>query len=69
MDLLVQNQLTDDQWALIGSAAALVICGTIMSLSYFIGQARKATQPHGTLRTLATEISPNAVGNVGRKAA
>ncbi len=42
MDFIVQNQLSDDQWALLGCAAALVLSGTLMSLSYFLGQARKS---------------------------
>lgn len=43
MDFLIQNHLSDDQWALIGCAAALVLSGTMMSLSYFIGQARRTS--------------------------
>ncbi len=69
MDLLVQNQLSDDQWALIGCAAALILCGSVMSLSYFIGQARKSVQPQSRLRGLATEMKANSIAAAGRKAA
>lgn len=30
--------MTDDQTALVGCVFALFVCGTIMSLSYYIGQ-------------------------------
>lgn len=69
MDLLVQNHLSDDQWALIACAAALILCGTVMSLSYFIGQARKPAQLNGTLRGLATERTATTIPTSGRKAA
>lgn len=32
------NGLSDDQTALLGCAAALLVCGTIMSLSYYVGR-------------------------------
>lgn len=35
------RNLTDDQLALLGCAAALVLSGTVMALSYFIGRARR----------------------------
>jgi hypothetical protein len=37
------KSLTDDQVALLGCAAALIVTGTMMSLSYYIGRARLAT--------------------------
>ncbi len=38
--------LTDDQKALVGCVAALLTCGTLMSLSYYVGQMfRKNDQP------------------------
>ena len=33
--------LTDDQVALIGCAVALLVTGTIMSLSFYLGKGRK----------------------------
>ena len=36
MDFL--NGLSDDQTALIGCAAALFVCGTVMSLSFYVGR-------------------------------
>jgi len=49
MELL--NTLSDDQLALLGCFAAIVVSATIMSLSYYVGPARKAapfvrTLPH-----------------------
>lgn len=44
MELL--NQLSDDQLALLGCFAAIVVSATIMSLSYYVGPAsRTATAP------------------------
>ena len=34
----ILNGLSDDQTALFGCAAALMVCGTIMSLSYYVGR-------------------------------
>ncbi len=34
------KSLSDDQMALVGCAAALMVTGTIMSLSYYIGRGR-----------------------------
>ncbi len=42
MDFL--NGLSDDQTALIGCAAALLVSGTIMSLSYYVGRFFHKTQ-------------------------
>jgi hypothetical protein len=36
------KSLSDDQMALVGCAAALMITGTMMSLSYYIGRGRRA---------------------------
>lgn len=36
MDLF--NGLSSDQTAVIGCAAAIVVCGTVMSLSYYVGR-------------------------------
>ena len=54
MDFL--NGLSDDQTALLGCAAALLVSGTMMSLSYYVGRLQKRaqsspepTEPH-TLR-------------------
>lgn len=49
MELL--NTLSDDQLALLGCFAAIVVSASIMSLSYYVGPARKAapvvrTLPH-----------------------
>lgn len=32
------NSLSDDQFAILGCVTALLICGIVMSLSYYIGQ-------------------------------
>jgi hypothetical protein len=42
MDFL--NGLSDDQTALVGCVAALVVCGTVMSLSYYVGRFFHKTQ-------------------------
>lgn len=68
MEFVVQNQLSDDQWALIACAAAVILCGTIMSLSYFIGQARQAVKT-STLRSLAGDRSIKTAPSAERKAA
>jgi hypothetical protein len=36
--------LSDDQTALVGCAAALFVCGTLMSLSYYVGRLFHKTQ-------------------------
>lgn len=36
------KSLSDDQMALVGCAVALMVTGTIMSLSYYIGRGRMA---------------------------
>ncbi len=38
------NGLSDDQTALIGCVGALIVCGTLMSLSYYVGQLFQKTQ-------------------------
>lgn len=40
MDIL--NNLSDDQLALLGCMAALLVSATIMCLSYYVGPARNA---------------------------
>ena len=40
MDLF--TNLTDDQFALLGCFGAIIASATVMSLSYFVGPARKA---------------------------
>jgi hypothetical protein len=42
MDFL--NGLSDDQTALVGCALALMVCGTVMSLSYYVGRFFHKTQ-------------------------
>lgn len=51
MDLF--NGLSSDQTAMLGCAAALLVSGTVMSLSYYVGryfhsseQAPEPTEPH-----------------------
>jgi len=39
------RNLTDDQLALLGCAAALVLSGSVMALSYFIGRTRSQSGP------------------------
>jgi hypothetical protein len=71
MDFLVQNHLSDDQWALIGCAAALVLSGTLMSLSYFIGQARRASRQMTYVKLNGNPgLAPQPIAeNPGRRAA
>lgn len=46
------QSLTDDQKALVGCVVALLTCGTLMSVSYYIGQmfrkpeTQEAAEPH-----------------------
>lgn len=45
------SQMTDDQVALIGCAVALFVTGTMMSLSYYIGQAKtRSAKPDATIK-------------------
>ena len=44
------HNLTDDQLALLGCAAALVLSGTVMALSYFVGRARHRPVEPRTIR-------------------
>ena len=53
------RSLSDDQIALVGCAAALMIAGTIMSLSYYIGRGRNVVA--GQTRSTA----PTAVWQAG----
>jgi hypothetical protein len=41
-DMDILNNLSDDQLALLGCMGALLISGTIMCLSYYVGPARSA---------------------------
>jgi len=59
-EMEIFHNLTDDQLALLGCAAALVLSGTVMALSYFIGRARKqsGSQP-GLGRDIISPPVPN----------
>jgi hypothetical protein len=64
------KSLSDDQMALVGCAAALMVTGTIMSLSYYIGRARltPAGQKSGELSVVesqAAQILPTAARAAG----
>jgi hypothetical protein len=59
------KSLSDDQMALVGCAAALLVTGTIMSLSYYIGRARMtpAREESGELAVIdsqAAQVLPTA---------
>ena len=71
MDIFVENHLSDDQWALIGCVAALMLCGTFMSLSHFIGQARKASirKAFGKINAGHGSAKETPARKSGRKAA
>ena len=45
------SQLSDDQFALLGCAVALIVTGTMMSLSHYIGLS-KQRRMQKTTRTL-----------------
>lgn len=47
MDLF--SNLTDDQLALLGCFAAILVSATVMSLSYYIGPASRTAQAPRTL--------------------
>jgi len=64
------KSLSDDQMALAGCAAALLVTGTIMSLSYYIGRARMAPagQKSGELSVIdsqAAQVLPTAARTAG----
>jgi|GEM_PF-2322245 hypothetical protein len=44
----IVNTLTDDQIALIGCFVALVVSGTVMSLSYYVGRGRRSESSEST---------------------
>lgn len=50
MELLAS--LTDDQKALLGCAVALFVCGTAMSLSYYLGRWKSSGE------TTTSEVHP-----------
>ncbi len=59
------KSLSDDQIALVGCATALVVTGTMMSLSYYIGRGRIASagQKMGqssTLDSQSARLQPTA---------
>jgi hypothetical protein len=39
------QHLSDDQKALVGCAVALLACGTLMSLSYYVGRVLRRAEP------------------------
>jgi hypothetical protein len=49
------KSLSDDQIALVGCAAALLLMGTIMSLSYYIGRGRVSSASQKARKSLAFE--------------
>jgi hypothetical protein len=64
----ILKSLSDDQIALVGCAAALMIAGTIMSLSYYIGRARtvvagqsRSTAPATTWQASTVEPATVAI--------
>jgi hypothetical protein len=64
------KSLSDDQMALVGCAAALMVTGTIMSLSYYIGRGRMtpAGQKSGELSVIdsqAAQVLPTAARTAG----
>ncbi|HEV8002654.1 MAG TPA: hypothetical protein VGP63_22395 [Planctomycetaceae bacterium] len=66
------KSLSDDQMALVGCAAALLVTGTIMSLSYYIGRGRMtpAREKAGELSVIdsqAAQILPTAARTAGAK--
>jgi hypothetical protein len=63
------KSLSDDQMALAGCAAALMVAGTIMSLSYYIGRGRmtpsgqKTSEPH-VVDSQAAQVLPTGSRSV-----
>jgi hypothetical protein len=49
------KSLSDDQIALVGCAAALLLMGTIMSLSYYIGRGRVSSEAQKARKSVAFE--------------
>jgi hypothetical protein len=47
------KSLSDDQIALVGCAAALLLMGTIMSLSYYIGRGRMSSADQKARKSVA----------------
>ena len=58
------SSLGDDELALLGCTGALLLCGTLMSLSYFIGKKLNPTadeEPQTlTLRTTSEQTNPES---------
>jgi hypothetical protein len=49
------KSLSDDQIALVGCAAALLLTGTVMSLSYYIGRGRISSAGQRARKSVAFE--------------
>jgi hypothetical protein len=49
------KSLSDDQIALVGCAAALLLMGTVMSLSYYIGRGRVSFAGQKASKSVALE--------------
>jgi hypothetical protein len=49
------KSLSDDQIALVGCAAALLLMGTVMSLSYYIGRGRVSSADQKASKSVALE--------------
>jgi hypothetical protein len=62
MELL--NTLTDDQLALIGSVLALIVCGSMMSLSFHLGRflRRSRAQARAERQILEPHTAPTHSG-------
>lgn len=68
MDLL--NGLTDDQLAIAGCALALTVCGTLMSLSYYLGRfLRGDDQSEGNAPIIRPLARPEQATHARKKAA
>ena len=66
----ILKNLTDDQFALLCCAAALVTTGTLMSLSYFLGPYRVAAHLNNSATSTAAPRGAEAVAHeeIGRRA-
>jgi hypothetical protein len=65
MDFL--NGLSDDQTALLGCAAALLVCGTLLSLSYYAGKFFHKTHAAPEPQEPHTLKMPNPVALQSKK--
>lgn len=64
------NSLSDDQLALLGTAAALAVCSTLMWASFYLGRGIRADRPaNAEAEPITIPMPQQPVRHTRRKAA